>query len=163
MWYILFFASFFVWLCPGWDTLHNLGNREYFTIFSTHIYFGSLCSCFACTQVYQSPLGLWPTAAIHNCICPSNHFLPLKQSSWNLSRYLNFEKSQLKIFSRTGDWTQVHNSKSCLWCMYCWKAFMPTWIQKLVALDWGSAFKALSFEVPCRCSWCRCHTYPTWS
>jgi hypothetical protein len=30
---------------------------------------------------------------------PSNHFLPLKQSSGNLSRYLNLEKSQLKNFA----------------------------------------------------------------
>jgi hypothetical protein len=31
--------------------------------------------------------------------CPSNHFLPFKQSSGNLSKYLNLEKSQLKNFA----------------------------------------------------------------
>jgi hypothetical protein len=99
--FLFFFAPFFLWLCAGWYTLHSLRNMEYFIIFSTHIYIGSISSCFACTQVYQSPLGLWPTAAIRNCICPSNHFLPLKQSSWNLPRYLNLEKSQLKNFAGT--------------------------------------------------------------
>ncbi len=34
--------------------------------------------------------------------CPSNHFLSLKQSSWNLSKYLNLEKSQLKNFAVLG-------------------------------------------------------------
>ena len=28
--------------------------------------------------------------------CPSNHFLPVKQINWNLSKYVNLEKSQLK-------------------------------------------------------------------
>ncbi len=91
---------------------------------------------------------------------PSNHFLPLKQSSWNLSRYLNLEKSQLKNSAGIGDWTQVCNSQSCLWCMYCWLALMQTWNQKLVALE---GVKALSLEVPCRESWRRCQTYPTWA
>jgi hypothetical protein len=44
-----FFAPFFLWLWAGWFTLHCLRNREYFIIFSTHIYIGSICSCFACT------------------------------------------------------------------------------------------------------------------
>ncbi len=134
--FFFFFAPFFLWLCAGWYTLHCLRNRDYFIIFSTHIYIGSLCSCFACTQVYQSPLGLWPTAAIHNCIC----ILQITFYHWNnpvenLSRYLNLEKSQLKNFAGTGDWTQVCNSQSCLWCIYCRIALMQTWNQKLVALE----------------------------
>ncbi len=135
--FFFFFAPFFLWLRAGWYTLHCLRNRDYFIIFSTHIYIGSISSCFACTQVYQSPLGLWPTAAIRNCICPSNHFLPLKQSSWNLPRYLNLEKSQLKNFAGTGDWTRVCNSQSYLWCIYWWIALMQTWNQRLVALEGG--------------------------
>jgi hypothetical protein len=113
-----FFAPFFLWLCTGWYTLHCLRKREYFIIFSTHIYIGSIGICFA-------------------CMYPSNHFLPLKQSSRNLSRYLNIEKSPLKNFAGTGDWTRVCNSQSCLWCIYCWIALMQTWNQRLVALEGG--------------------------
>ncbi len=40
MQYIIF-APFFLWLCTYWYTLHCLRNREYFIIFSTHIYIGS--------------------------------------------------------------------------------------------------------------------------
>ena len=69
--------------------------------------------------------------------CPLNHFLPLKQSSWNLSKYLNLEKSQLKNFAGTGDWTRVCSSQSWLWCIYCWIALMQTWNQRLVALEGG--------------------------
>jgi hypothetical protein len=82
-----------------------------------------------------------PTLTLtHSCypllyMYPSNHFLPLKQSSCNLPRYLNLEKSQLKNFASTGDWTRVCNSQSCLWCIYCWIALMQTWNQRLVALE----------------------------
>jgi hypothetical protein len=93
--------------------------------------------------------------------CPSNHFLPLKQSSWNLSKYLNLEKSQLKNFAGTGDWTQVCNSQSWLWCIYCWIALMQAWNSEIGSSRWG--VKALSLEVPCQASWCRCQTYPTWA
>ena len=65
---VCFFAPFFLWLCAGWYTLHCLRNREYLIIFF-HIYIGSICSCCACTQLYQSPLGLGPTASFCNCIC----------------------------------------------------------------------------------------------
>jgi len=64
-----FFAPFFLWLWAGWYTLHCISKRESFIIFLTYIYIGSICSCFACTPVYQNLIGLWPTAAILNCIC----------------------------------------------------------------------------------------------
>jgi hypothetical protein len=124
----------------------------FYIIFSTHIYIGSISSCFACTQVYQSPLGLWPTAAIHNCICPSNHFLPLKQSSWNLPRYLNLVKSQMKNFAGTGDWTQVCNSQSCLWCIYCWIALMQTWKSEIGSSRGGLRPYPLRFHVEEACA-----------
>ncbi len=90
--------------------------------------------------------------------CPSNHFLPLKQSSCNLSKYLNLEKSQLKNFAGTGDWTRVC-SQSWLWCIYCWIALMQAWNSEIGSIKWG--VKALSLEVPCQTSWRRCQTYPT--
>ena len=93
--------------------------------------------------------------------CPSNHFLPLKQSSCNLSKYLNLEKSQLKNFAGTGDWTRVCSSQSWLWCIYCWIALMQAWNSEIGSSRWG--VKALSLEVPCQASWCRCQTYPTWA
>ena len=88
--------------------------------------------------------------------CPSNYFLPLKQSSWNLSKYLNHEKSQLKNFAR--DWTRVC-SQSWLWCIYYWIALMQAWKSEIGR--WG--VKALSLGVPCQASWCRCQNYPTWA
>ena len=93
--------------------------------------------------------------------CPSNHFLPLKQSSCNLSKYLNLEKSQLKNFAGTGDWTRVCCSQSWLWCIYCWIALMQAWNSEIGSSRWG--VKALSLGVPCQASWCRCQTYPTWA
>ena len=129
-WFLFFY--FFLLLSSFDSALVDIpcivsGIGSILLFFSTHIYIGSISSCFACTQVYQSPLGLWPTAAIRNCICPSNHFLPLKQSSWNLPRYLNLEKSQLKNFAGTRDWTRVCNSQPCIWWIYCWTALMQTW------------------------------------
>ncbi len=92
--------------------------------------------------------------------CPSNHFLPLKQSSCNLSKYLNLEKSQLKNFAGNGDWTRVCSSQAWLWCIYCWIALMQAWNSEIGSPRWG--VKALSLEVPCQASWCRCQIYPTW-
>ncbi len=86
----VFFAPFFLWLRAGWYTLHCLRNKGYFIIFSTHIYIGSISSCFACTEVYQSPLGLWPTAAIQNYICPSNHFLSVLDQKYFCRNKVNF-------------------------------------------------------------------------
>ncbi len=63
-----------------------------FLFFSTYIYIGSLCSCFACTQVYQSPLGLWPTAAFHNCICIHQ----ITFYHWNLLKSVKVLKSWKK-------------------------------------------------------------------
>jgi hypothetical protein len=82
-------------------TLHYLRNREYFIIFSPHILIlGSLCSCFACTQVHQSPLGLWHIAAIRNCICIQQWPLAGKFSKFEYSpkiccfwRVLEFAKT----------------------------------------------------------------------
>ncbi len=55
--------------------------------------------------------------------CPSNHFLLLKQSSWNISKNLNLEKYQLKNLVGTGDKTRSC-SQSWLGCIYCWIALM---------------------------------------
>ena len=77
--------------------------------------------------------------------CPSNHFLPLKQSSCNLSKYLNLEKSQLKNFAGTGDWTRVC-SQSWLWCIY-WIALMQAWNSEIGISRWGLRPYPLGFHV----------------
>jgi hypothetical protein len=69
--------------------------------------------------------------------CPSYNYLHLKQSSINLSKYLNLERSQLKNFTSTSDWTEACNSKSCLCCICCRIAKMQKWNQIVVALEGG--------------------------
>ncbi len=65
-----FLPHLFLFLCTGWNILQCLRNGEYFfIILFTDIYTGSIFSCFACSHMYQSPVGLWPTAGILNCIC----------------------------------------------------------------------------------------------
>ena len=59
----VFFFCFFLLLSSFDSALVDIpcivsGIGSILLFFSTHIYIGSLCSCFACTQVYQSPLGL---------------------------------------------------------------------------------------------------------
>jgi hypothetical protein len=38
---------------------------------------------------------------------------------------------------------------------------MQAWNSEIGSSRWG--VKALSLEVPCQASWCRCQTYPTWT
>ncbi len=88
-------------------------SQEYgvFYNLSTHINIGSINSCFACIQVYQSPLWLWPTAAIHNCIHQitfshwNNPVEIFQSKSWKIPaekfcRYRRFNRGlQLPIIS----------------------------------------------------------------
>jgi len=101
----IFLAPFFLWILAGWYTLHCLWNILYI-FYHSHIHWISLQLLYMYTCV---PKSSWTLT--HSCypllyIYPSNHFLPLKQSSWNLSRYLDLEKSRLKNFTGTWDWTR---------------------------------------------------------
>ena len=78
--------------------------------------------------------------------CPSNHFVPLKQSSGNLSKYWNLEKSQHKNFASTGDWNRVC-SQSWLWCIYCWIALMQAWNSEIGSSRGGLRPYPLRFHV----------------
>ncbi len=77
-----------------------------------------------------------------------------------------FESSTLitlyhwKNFCRCRGLNPGLHSQSCLWCIYCKAALMQTWKLDIISSRWG--VKALSLEVPCQGSWCRCQTYPTW-
>ncbi len=80
-------------------------------------------------------------------ICyPSNHILLLKQSTWNLSKYSNLEKSQLKNFASAGDWARVC-SQSWLWCIYYWIALMQAWKSEIGSSRWGLRPYPLGFHV----------------
>ena len=66
-----------------------------------------------------------------------------------------------KFFRRCRGLNPGLHSQSCLWCIYCKAALMQTWKLDISSSRWG--VKALSLEVPCQGSWCRCQTYPTWA
>ncbi len=103
--FLFFLAPFFLWILAGWYTLDCLWNREYFIYFLPLTY--SLDLFAAALHVHMRTkvqLDFDPQLLLY--IYPSNHFLPLKQSSWNLSRYLDLEKSQLKNFTGTRDLTR---------------------------------------------------------
>ncbi len=66
-----------------------------------------------------------------------------------------------KIFCRCRGLNPGLHSLSCLWYIYCKAALMQTWKLNNSSSRWG--VKALSLEVPCQGSWCRCQTFPTWA
>ena len=109
---------------------------------------------------------LWLSAGLPVGFSAKRDLLEMILGKLNLAA-ARFETSTLitfyhwKNFRRCRGLNPGLHSQSCLWCIYCKAALMQTWKLDNSSSRWG--VKALSLEVPCQGSWCRCQTYPTWA